>query len=140
MTTAPTAKLVTILRWVSVVLLVIGVTATVLDVFRGSLYFSIWTPSAWTAALLLWPRPRGIEFSHFVWLWVATLALPVALFWLDRQTAVITGIVTPVIWCISMPCGCIGGAFAAFPMAAIQIGSLGFWIARIPAVVQHSPP
>jgi hypothetical protein len=119
-------------------LLVIGVAAILLDVAGGRFYFSMLVPSAWIAALLLWPRPDGIEFSLFGWLWVVSLALPAALFCFDRQTAVITGVVTPIIWCVSMPCGCIGGAFAAFPMTGVQLGSLAFWVARITAIAHHA--
>ncbi len=117
---------------------VFGSIAVAADFVRGSFHLSMALPACVIAAVLLWPRPDGIEFSEFGWLWIGTLLLPICLYFVRPQMGFIAGIATPLVWGISMPTGCMGGAFAAFPMLGVQLASLAFWISRFTSVSGHS--
>jgi hypothetical protein len=125
-------------QWVCSALIILALVAAAVDVLDAHIHWSLGAPALVVAAILLWPRPDGIEFSQFVWFWITTLALPLGLLLIDSRLAVITGIATPVIWGVSMPVGCMGGAFAAFPMLGVQLASLAFWIGRLPSILKHT--
>jgi hypothetical protein len=69
-------------------------------------------------------KQGGIPFGFFAALWLAALALPLILFRFSPLAAAVTGVALPILWVIGMPCTCMKGGFAAFPMAVVQIASL----------------
>ncbi len=72
-------------------------------------------------------KQGGILFGLFAAVWVAALALPLFLFRVSPSAGAVTGVALPILWVIGMPCTCMKGGFAAFPMAVVEIASLFVW-------------
>jgi hypothetical protein len=78
-----------------------------------------------------------IPFWLFVALWVVTLLLPIIVWHWSAILAVALGLLLPIAWVSVMPATCMGGAFIAFPMALIQLGSLAAWISPLIRLCRH---
>jgi hypothetical protein len=69
-----------------------------------------------------------IPFWVFIALWFAAILLPFAASFALPIAGAAIGILLPVLWLRLMPVSCMGGAFIAFPMALVQIGSGMGWL------------